>query len=198
MPWPTCRRGGDSDRCAQATGLDYIVESSVGEFMLGSRAKRALDPSAIGHPPLEQVVASEATVEPMEDRDMALSSNGGQTSRDRALNFAVTNTFQAAATVAEAIAANWTPLRWKKAPTVVSTATAGMCSSPSMTPKMASDRARYSALLWMWRIPCPSPWGGSSVGLSRVRGDRERGSKGSKGEGGLLALELLTDQLVPT
>jgi cyanobactin maturation PatA/PatG family protease len=30
--------------------------------------------------------------------------NGGQTSRDRALNFAVTNTFQAAATFAEAIA----------------------------------------------------------------------------------------------
>jgi SagB-type dehydrogenase family enzyme len=72
---PCALGAGDSDRFAQATGLDYIVESSVGEFMLGSRANRDLDPSAIGHPPLEQAVASEATVEPMEDIDMALSSD---------------------------------------------------------------------------------------------------------------------------
>lgn len=72
---PCALGAGDSDRFAQATGLDYVVESSVGEFMLGSRANRALDPSAIEPPPPEQTVASEATVEPMEDRDMALSSD---------------------------------------------------------------------------------------------------------------------------
>jgi SagB-type dehydrogenase family enzyme len=72
---PCALGAGDSDRFAQATGLDYIVESSVGEFMLGSRPNRALDPSVIEPPPPEQTVASETTVEPMEDRDMALSSD---------------------------------------------------------------------------------------------------------------------------
>lgn len=33
---PCALGAGDSDRFAQATGLDYVVESSVGEFMLGS------------------------------------------------------------------------------------------------------------------------------------------------------------------
>jgi thiazoline dehydrogenase / protease len=33
---PCALGAGNSDRFAQATGLDYIVESSVGEFMLGS------------------------------------------------------------------------------------------------------------------------------------------------------------------
>jgi SagB-type dehydrogenase family enzyme len=28
---------GDSDRFARAAGIDYYVESSVGEFLLGSR-----------------------------------------------------------------------------------------------------------------------------------------------------------------
>lgn len=35
---PCALGAGDSDRFAQATGLDYVVESSVGEFMLGSRS----------------------------------------------------------------------------------------------------------------------------------------------------------------
>jgi SagB-type dehydrogenase family enzyme len=29
--------GGDSDAFAEATGLDYLAETSVGEFILGSR-----------------------------------------------------------------------------------------------------------------------------------------------------------------
>jgi len=37
--------GGDSDRFAQATGLDYVVESSVGEFMLGSLPSGDVQPS---------------------------------------------------------------------------------------------------------------------------------------------------------
>lgn len=35
---PCALGAGDSDRFAQATGFDYVVESSVGEFMLGSRS----------------------------------------------------------------------------------------------------------------------------------------------------------------
>lgn len=35
---PCALGAGDSDRFAQASGLDYVVESSVGEFMLGSRS----------------------------------------------------------------------------------------------------------------------------------------------------------------
>jgi hypothetical protein len=31
--------GGNSDRFAQAAGLDYYAETSVGEFLLGSRAE---------------------------------------------------------------------------------------------------------------------------------------------------------------
>jgi SagB-type dehydrogenase family enzyme len=35
---PCAVGGGNSDLFAQATGLDYYTETSVGEFLLGSRA----------------------------------------------------------------------------------------------------------------------------------------------------------------
>ncbi|MDJ0728662.1 MAG: SagB family peptide dehydrogenase [Crocosphaera sp.] len=40
---PCALGAGDSDTFAQATGLDYIVESSVGEFMLGSLPNQDID-----------------------------------------------------------------------------------------------------------------------------------------------------------
>ena len=42
---PCALGAGDSDRFAQATGLDYVVESSVGEFMLGSLPSAEVKPS---------------------------------------------------------------------------------------------------------------------------------------------------------
>ncbi|MEM9214504.1 MAG: PatA/PatG family cyanobactin maturation protease [Cyanobacteria bacterium P01_F01_bin.150] len=45
---PRSLGAGDSDRFAQATGLDYIVESSVGEFMLGSLPNSKVEASGQG------------------------------------------------------------------------------------------------------------------------------------------------------
>ncbi|XGB41715.1 MAG: SagB family peptide dehydrogenase [Nodosilinea sp. LVE1205-7] len=42
---PCALGAGDSDRFAHATGLDYVVESSVGEFMLGSLPTAEVKPS---------------------------------------------------------------------------------------------------------------------------------------------------------
>ena len=40
---PCAIGGGDSDRFARATGLDYFTESSVGEFLLGSTRPELAD-----------------------------------------------------------------------------------------------------------------------------------------------------------
>ncbi|BAY99393.1 putative peptidase PatA homolog [Tolypothrix tenuis PCC 7101] len=103
---PYAQGVGDSDRFAQATGLDYVEESSVGEFVLGSLPPREVKTSGV-----ESVEVDEAQVPLVRE---ALSNflhrvyndlrNVGKTSRDRALNFAATNIFQAAATFAQAIA----------------------------------------------------------------------------------------------
>ncbi len=44
---PCSLGAGDSDRFAQATGLDYIVESSVGEFILGSLPNQDVEASGV-------------------------------------------------------------------------------------------------------------------------------------------------------
>ena len=44
---PCSLGAGDSDKFAQATGLDYVVESSVGEFILGSLPNLDLEASGI-------------------------------------------------------------------------------------------------------------------------------------------------------
>jgi len=72
---PCALGAGDSDHFAQATGLDYVVESSVGEFMLGSLPNRDVEASAVEHPPMDQAAASEATDDPMENSHIALSAD---------------------------------------------------------------------------------------------------------------------------
>ncbi|TVU52232.1 MAG: PatA/PatG family cyanobactin maturation protease [Arthrospira sp. PLM2.Bin9] len=60
---PCALGGGDSDRFAQATGLDYVVESSVGEFMLGSLPNREIESSGMDHSATDVVSAAELEIE---------------------------------------------------------------------------------------------------------------------------------------
>ncbi|MFO7032058.1 thiazoline oxidase [Limnospira fusiformis CCALA 023] len=59
---PCALGAGDSDRFAQATGLDYVVESSVGEFMLGSSTIREIESSGMDHSATDVVSASELAI----------------------------------------------------------------------------------------------------------------------------------------
>ncbi len=56
---PCALGAGDSDRFAQATGLDYVVESSVGEFMLGSLPTGNIEVSGVEDATENQIIASE-------------------------------------------------------------------------------------------------------------------------------------------
>ncbi|MDT9200437.1 PatA/PatG family cyanobactin maturation protease [Limnospira sp. PMC 1042.18] len=56
---PCSLGAGDSDRFAQATGLDYIVESSVGEFMLGSLPNVNIAASGVEDSVADNIQASE-------------------------------------------------------------------------------------------------------------------------------------------
>jgi SagB-type dehydrogenase family enzyme len=61
---PCSLGAGDSDRFAQATGLDYVVESSVGEFMLGSLPMGDVTTSDAADFVTQDVGDREPTVEP--------------------------------------------------------------------------------------------------------------------------------------
>ncbi len=56
---PCSLGAGDSDRFAQATGLDYVVESSVGEFMLGSLPNANIQASGVEDSVADNIQASE-------------------------------------------------------------------------------------------------------------------------------------------
>ena len=56
---PCALGAGDSDRFAQMTGLDYVVESSVGEFMLGSLPNRDVVVSGVAELAVNDEVGSQ-------------------------------------------------------------------------------------------------------------------------------------------
>ncbi len=60
---PCALGAGDGDRFAQATGLNYVVESSVGEFMLGSLPNREIESSGMDRSATDVVSASELEIE---------------------------------------------------------------------------------------------------------------------------------------
>lgn len=59
---PCSLGAGDSDRFAQATGLEYVVESSVGEFMLGSQPNRDVGASGLEDPNPDDVSDPESVI----------------------------------------------------------------------------------------------------------------------------------------
>ncbi|MEQ9233033.1 MAG: SagB family peptide dehydrogenase [Coleofasciculus sp. E2-BRE-01] len=60
---PCALGAGDSDAFAKATGLDYVVESSVGEFMLGSLPNGDIEASGVEDSAADNISASESAIE---------------------------------------------------------------------------------------------------------------------------------------
>lgn len=78
---PCALGAGDSDRFAQATGLDYVVESSVGEFMLGSlptaevKPSQPVDPDEAEGTPDDPVNASDLLIAEVEPETASITLN---------------------------------------------------------------------------------------------------------------------------
>ncbi|MDY6784465.1 MAG: PatA/PatG family cyanobactin maturation protease [Cyanobacteriota bacterium] len=73
---PCSLGAGDSDRFGRATGLDYVVESSVGEFMLGSLPTGDVTVSGAANLATQDVGDREPTIEPTIEPAVEVSAIG--------------------------------------------------------------------------------------------------------------------------
>jgi len=76
---PCALGAGDSDRFAQATGLDYVVESSVGEFMLGSLPTGNIEASGGAEATKNQLSASEELAVDVEAESLSVEASEVET-----------------------------------------------------------------------------------------------------------------------